>query len=72
MLKRTPKGEPKQAQEAQHEWPQGIAPGHGMQLRSSSMFLIVQSLWVCVHGELQKQTGGTKGHALTTLSLHSS
>ena len=36
MLKRAPKGEAKQAQETQHEWPKSIVPGHRMQLRSAA------------------------------------
>ena len=58
MLKRAPKGEAKQAQETQHEWPQSIAPGHRMQLRSAATFLILQSFWVSVHGGSMTQTQG--------------
>src|SRR6185312_2324373 len=50
MLKRAPKGEAKQAQKTQHEWPQSIAPGQRTQLRSAATFLILQSLGISVHG----------------------
>src|SRR5437868_864340 len=61
MLKRTPEGEPKQAQETQHEWPQSIALGHRMQLRSRATFLILQSIRIGVHAEHETANHESEG-----------